>query len=135
MSEPHEHHHGGHDHDGHGHDEHGHGHGHPSAAGAGPLADASVRRARVNDAPAVGLVQAVVFREAYSGRVPDEVVAQFEPDVFARSWRESLTAPPGGIHKATLLPPRLACSAVSKPDGPICAAITRPAIFLMKIVP
>jgi ribosomal protein S18 acetylase RimI-like enzyme len=100
VSETHEHHHGGHEHGGHGHDEHGHdGHGHPSAAGAGPLADASVRRARVNDAPAVGLVQAVVFREAYSGRVPDEVVAQFEPDAFARSWRESLTAPPGGIHR------------------------------------
>ena len=65
----------------------------------GPLADASVRRARPNDAPAVGLVQALVFREAYAGRVPDDVVALFEPDAFARSWRESLSAPPEGVHR------------------------------------
>ena len=77
--------------------EHAHPHAHPQDAG--PLADASVRRARQNDAPAVGLVQAVVFREAYAGRVPDDVVARFEPDAFARSWRESLAAPPGGIHR------------------------------------
>ncbi len=64
-----------------------------------PLADASVRRARANDAPAVGLVQATVFREAYAGRLPDEVVALFEPDAFARSWRESLAAPPEGVHR------------------------------------
>lgn len=62
----------------------------------GPLADASVRRARVNDAPAVGVVQAVVFREAYAGRVPDDVVAAFEPEPFARAWRESLGSPPQG---------------------------------------
>ena len=64
-------------------------HGHH--AGPGPLADASVRRARPNDAPAVGMVQATVFREAYAGRLPDEVVALFEPDAFARAWRESLS--------------------------------------------
>lgn len=83
------------DHD-HGHDQpHLHQHGHEP----GPLADASVRRARANDAPAVGLVQATVFREAYTGRVPDEVVALFEPDAFARTWRESLSAPPQGVHQ------------------------------------
>jgi ribosomal protein S18 acetylase RimI-like enzyme len=75
----------------HDHDHHHH--------GPGPLADASVRRARPNDAPAVGMVQAVLFREAYAGRVPDDVVALFEPDAFARSWRESLTAPPEGVHR------------------------------------
>ncbi|WP_392545151.1 GNAT family N-acetyltransferase [Oryzobacter telluris] len=91
-----------HDHSGHdpsGHDHAGHDHGHPHEPAGGPLADASVRRARPNDAPAVGMVQATVFREAYAGRVPDEVVALFEPDAFARTWRESLTAPPGGIHR------------------------------------
>lgn len=90
----------GHDHaHGAGHD---HGHDHGGVASGGPptpLADASVRRARANDAPAVGLVQATVFREAYAGRVPDEVVALFEPDAFARSWRESLAAPPEGVHR------------------------------------
>ena len=81
------------------HHEHDHNHGHEQAPRPGPLADASVRRARPNDAPAIGLVQAVVFREAYAGRVPDDVVALFEPDEFARSWRESLTAPPQGVHR------------------------------------
>ena len=78
---------------------HGHGHEHGSSPEPGPLADARVRRARANDAPAVGLVQAVVFRQAYAGRVPDDVVALFEPDAFARSWRDSLTAPPEGVHR------------------------------------
>jgi ribosomal protein S18 acetylase RimI-like enzyme len=63
------------------------------------LADASVRQARPNDAPAVGMVQATLFREAYAGRVPDDVVALFEPDAFARAWRASLTAPPEGVHR------------------------------------
>lgn len=76
-----------------------HDHTHEHAHEPGPVADASVRRARPNDAPAVGLVQAFVFREAYAGRVPDDVVARFEPDAFARSWRESLTAPPEGVHR------------------------------------
>ena len=86
MSTPHEH-------------PHEHAHEHSHGRDAGPLADASVRRARVNDAPAVGLVQATVFREVYTGRVPDDVVALFEPDAFARSWRESLATPPDGIHR------------------------------------
>jgi len=83
--------------------DHGHGHEHPHEHAAGteqaPLADASVRRARPNDVPAIGLVQATVFREAYAGRVPDDVVALFEPDAFARSWRDSLAAPPEGVHR------------------------------------
>ncbi|GAA4404036.1 hypothetical protein GCM10023168_16150 [Fodinibacter luteus] len=90
--------------DAHGHP-HEHDHPHPHAdeprphPGGPPFADASVRRARPNDAPAVGLVQATVFREAYAGRVPAEVVARFEPDAFARTWRASLDAPPGGVHR------------------------------------
>jgi ribosomal protein S18 acetylase RimI-like enzyme len=72
---------------------------HAHAHSPGPLADASVRRARPNDAPAVGMVQAVVFREAYAGRVPDDVVAHFEPEPFARAWRSSLQAPPEGVHR------------------------------------
>jgi ribosomal protein S18 acetylase RimI-like enzyme len=78
---------------------HTHDHDHPPAHEPGPLADAGVRRARPNDAPAVGLVQALVFREAYAGRVPDDIVARFEPEAFARSWRESLAAPPEGVHR------------------------------------
>ncbi len=84
-----------HDHD---HD-HDHPHEHAPATDPGPIADASVRRARPNDAPAVGLVQATVFRAAYAGRVADEVLPLFEPDAFARTWRESLAAPPEGVHR------------------------------------
>ena len=56
----------------------------------GPVADASVRVARVADAPAVGFVQAVVFREAYAAELPAEVVAQFEPRAFTLAWRDTL---------------------------------------------
>ncbi len=64
----------------------------------GPLADASVRRARESDVPAVGLVQAEVWRDSYRGVLPDEVVAAFEPQAFASAWRTSLAAPPEGVH-------------------------------------
>lgn len=85
-----------HDHD-HDHDDR---HGHPGdhAHRPGPVADASVRRARPNDAPAVGVLQSIVFRDAYAGRIPDEVLAAFEPEPFARAWRTSLAAPPEGVH-------------------------------------
>lgn len=71
-----------------------HDHPHP-----GPLADASVRVARQSDAPAVGLVQAAVWREAYAGVLPAEVVAAFEPAAFARVWRSSLASPPEGVYR------------------------------------
>lgn len=62
-------------------------------------ADVSVRTAGPNDAPAVGRIQAAVWRDAYAAWVPPEVSATFEPDAFARPWRESLTNPPPGIHR------------------------------------
>ncbi len=62
------------------------------------MADASVRLARVADAPAVGLVQALVWRDAYSGLLSEDVVAQFEPRAFAGAWRDSLTSPPSPDH-------------------------------------
>ena len=63
-----------------------HEHDHPP----GPLADASVRVARVSDAPAVGFVQAVVFKEAYAAELAPEVIAQFQPQAFANAWRATL---------------------------------------------
>ncbi len=62
------------------------------------MADASVRIARVSDAPAVGLVQAVVWREAYAAHLPAEVVDQFEPRGFTNAWRSSLQNPPSRDH-------------------------------------
>ena len=75
--------------------DHPHDHTHPT----GPLADASVRIARETDAPAVGLVQAVVWREAYDGVVPADVLEAFEPQAFASAWRQSLTSPPQGVYR------------------------------------
>jgi ribosomal protein S18 acetylase RimI-like enzyme len=87
-----------HDHSpGHQHD-HSSDHGSDHGSDRGPVADASVRVARVSDAPAVGLVQAVVYREAYAGTLPDEVVAQFEPRAFTNAWRASLTTAPSRDH-------------------------------------
>ena len=62
------------------------------------MADASVRVARASDAPAVGLVQAVVWRETYAGVLPDEVVEQFEPRPFTNAWRASLGDAPSPGH-------------------------------------
>ena len=84
----------GHQHDqGHdlGHDQ-GHDHGHER----GPVADASVRVARASDAPAVGFVQAVVFREAYAAALAPEVLATFEPRAFANAWRATLEGEQSG---------------------------------------
>ncbi len=64
----------------------------------GPIADASARIARASDAPAVGLVQAAVWRAAYGHVLPPEVVEQFDGPNFARVWRDSLNAPPSPRH-------------------------------------
>lgn len=71
-----------------------------------PTADASVRAAAVNDAPAVGQVQALVWQEAYDGIVPPRVHAAFDPQAFAAAWRDSLRTPPEGVHRLLV-----ACSA------------------------
>lgn len=78
---------------------HPHDHPHQHDQTPGPLADASVRTARETDAPAVGFVQAVVWREAYAGVVPEDVLAAFEPNAFAGAWRQSLSSPPQGVYR------------------------------------
>lgn len=65
----------------------------------GPLADASVRTARVSDTPAVGLVQATVWRETFAELLPAEALQQFEGPAFAHAWRRSLQDPPGPVHR------------------------------------
>ncbi|MFN2318499.1 MAG: N-acetyltransferase family protein [Dermatophilaceae bacterium] len=64
----------------------------------GPLADASVRRARPNDAAAVGLVQEAVWTETYAPRVPAQIAEQFTSAGFASAWRRSLNSPPEGVY-------------------------------------
>ncbi len=81
------------------HEPHAQHHHHGEGSSRGPLADASVRLARESDAPAVGLVQAAVWQEAYAGLLGPEVVAAFQPQEFARVWRESLARPPAGVYR------------------------------------
>lgn len=71
-------------------------HGEPPATG--PVADASARLARPNDAAAVGMAQAAVWRAAYGRILPQDVVDQFEAASFARVWRDSLNSPPSPRH-------------------------------------
>jgi len=81
-----------------------HDHSHPDAhdhahtPAPGLVADASVRIARPSDAPAVGLVQAAVWRAAYAHVLRPEVIARFEGPSFARVWRDSLSTPPSPRH-------------------------------------
>ena len=75
-----------------GHEGHQHEHQHERGA----LADASVRVARPSDAPAVGFVQAVVFRSTYAAVLAPEVIAQFEPTAFATAWRTTLEGAAAG---------------------------------------
>lgn len=60
----------------------------------GPLADASVGRARRSDAPAVGLVQAAVWADAFTDVLEPEVLAACTGPAFASAWRASLATPP-----------------------------------------
>lgn len=83
-----------HDHADHDHADHDQAH----STATGPVADASARIARPNDAFAVGLVQAAVWRAAYGKILPAEVVEQFDAASFARVWRDSLKHPPSGRH-------------------------------------
>ncbi|MGB6022516.1 MAG: hypothetical protein WBG89_09345, partial [Ornithinimicrobium sp.] len=78
---------------------HDHHHAAEESATPGPLADASVRTGRPNDAPAIGAVQAMVFRSVYAGVVPKSVLDQFDPDRFAAAWRGSIAQPPTPAHR------------------------------------
>jgi ribosomal protein S18 acetylase RimI-like enzyme len=73
-------------------------HDHDSSGAKGLVADATARIARLNDASAVGLVQAAVWRSAYGEVLPPEVLEQFDAASFARVWRDSLNNPPSPSH-------------------------------------
>lgn len=72
---------------------------HPHEHSPGPLADASVRTGRVSDAPAVGLVQTTVWRDAFADLLPAEVLATFDAPAFTTVWRRSLQDPPSALHR------------------------------------
>jgi ribosomal protein S18 acetylase RimI-like enzyme len=73
-------------------------HDHTHSPNAGPVADASARIARSNDASAVAQVQAAIWRDAYGPLLAREVVDQFDASNFARVWRDSLKNPPSPRH-------------------------------------
>ena len=73
-------------------------HDHAHSPETGPVADASARIARPSDAPAVGRVQAAVWRAAFARVLPPEVVEQFDGPSFGRVWRDSLSTPPSSRH-------------------------------------
>lgn len=64
-----------------------------------PQADASVRTARPNDAPAVGLVQAFVWQAEYAEILDPTVLEQLTGPRFASVWRQSLERPPLPRHR------------------------------------
>lgn len=72
---------------------------HPHEHSPGPLADASVRTGRVSDAPAVGLVQATVWRDAFADVLPAQVLDTFDAPAFTTVWRHSLQDPPSALHR------------------------------------
>ena len=77
---------------------HAHQHGHQHGHEPGPLADASVRRARPSDAPAVGIVQAQAMAADYAQILPPQALAELDPATFGSVWRRSLAEPPSPRH-------------------------------------
>lgn len=51
----------------------------------------SLRRASVDDAPAIARFHAACWKDAYLGIVPDEVLARIEPDEWSTRWVRRLT--------------------------------------------
>ncbi|MEP6630120.1 MAG: GNAT family N-acetyltransferase [Lapillicoccus sp.] len=72
---------------------------HPEPGADRIVADASVRVARPSDAPAVGFVQAVLWRDAYARVLPPQVVETFQPAPFTNAWRASLEQPPSAAYR------------------------------------
>ncbi|MDI2132489.1 GNAT family N-acetyltransferase [Yinghuangia seranimata] len=75
------------------------------------MTDVSVRTARSEDGPALGVVQASAWRAAYQGVLPEVALEPFDPEVLAAGWGHAAAHPPSSRH--TVL---VAC-AEAKPVG------------------
>jgi GNAT superfamily N-acetyltransferase len=64
-----------------------------------PTADHSVRLAWADDAPAIGALQALAWRDTYDELLPAEVVAGADAEAFAEVWRAAVTTPPDARHR------------------------------------
>lgn len=65
----------------------------------GPLADVAVRTGRTTDAPAVGFVQAFVYRHEYAHVLPREALEAMTGPQLGSVWRRSLEQPPTPRHR------------------------------------
>lgn len=73
-----------------------------------------VRAARASDAEGLALVQVASWRAAFTGLVPDAVIAELTCEEavsqFTERWRDAITAPPTSKHRVHV--------AVEKPGEP-----------------
>lgn len=103
----------------------------------GVVADASVRIATPTDAPAVGFVQAVLWREAYASLLPPEVVERLQPQAFAGAWRASLLDPPSPAHRllVSCAGEQVVGFAAVGPSGDPDAAVTDGEVLVLGVHP
>lgn len=65
---------------------------------ARPVADASVRPARPDDAAEIARLQLTTWRTAYAGQLPEEVLHATGDDEAEQIWRAAVATPPGPGH-------------------------------------
>lgn len=90
-------------------------------------AEPRIRLARVEDADRLAQVQVASYIDAYTGIMPDTVIARLRPERFAERWREQLAAadPDGDEH-----------AWVAELDGTIAGyIITQPASDQFRVPP
>jgi len=63
------------------------------------MVDASVRLARLLDAPDLGAVQSRAWRDAYADLLPPDVLAGLTPESMAAGWRTAVASPPSPRHR------------------------------------
>lgn len=61
--------------------------------------DAGVRRARQDDADAIGQVHSRSWQTSYAELLPDAAVPALTPAALAKSWRAAISDPPSGQHR------------------------------------
>jgi GNAT superfamily N-acetyltransferase len=67
-------------------------------AGMSVTGQVSVRRAGSGDAAAIAAVQSRGWRAAYSGLLPEETLAQLDPQALTPTWRATVSATAGTAH-------------------------------------
>ena len=63
------------------------------------MADVSVRPARVDEAGALGALQARTWRAGYAGLLPPDVLDGLDPGALGEAWRAAVATPPSPRHR------------------------------------